>query len=70
MVISLEPFSSATALAKETSDRTLKKVEADTVEAEVASFREDGLTHFICLTFDLIFFMFSCTRQFFYVFMC
>ena len=41
------------------------EVEADAVEAQVASVREDGLTHFICLTFDIIVWMFSCTRQFF-----
>ena len=41
------------------------EVEADAVEAQVASVREDGHTHFICLTFDIIVWMFSCTRQFF-----
>ena len=52
MVMSLEQFDSATALSKETSDENLYEVEADAVEAQVASVREDGLTHFICLTFD------------------
>ena len=64
MAMSLEQFDSATALSKETSDENLYGVEADAVEAQVASVREDGLTHFICLTFDIIVWMFSCTRQF------
>ena len=64
MAMSLDQFDSATALSKETSDENLYGVEADAVEAQVASVREDGLTHFICLTFDMIVWMFSCTRQF------
>ena len=60
MAMSLEQFDSATVLSKETSDENLYEVEAEAVEAQVASVREDGLTHFICLTFDI---MFSCTRQ-------
>ena len=58
MAMSLEQFDSATALSKETSDENLYEVEADAVEAQVASVREDGLTHFICLTFDIIVWMF------------
>ena len=64
MAMSLEQFDSAAALSKETSDENLCGVEADAVEAQVASVLEDGLTHFICLTFDIIVWMFSYTRQF------
>ena len=34
------------------------EVEADAVEAQVASLREDGFTHFICSSFDILCFDF------------
>ena len=45
MTMSVEPFDSATALSKEASDENLWKLKS--------SLREDGLTDFICSSFDI-----------------
>ena len=39
------------------------EVDADAVEAQVASLREEGVTHFICSSFDIIACSCACTHQ-------